>query len=580
VSSLAAAQDALEPRTRLVKLPAAILASLASDATRGLFWATSGRETGSSDFLEALSAEAASGSFPPDVDTRPLHSHAPKTLPPSSSAARHRLPAAWKRFPGLTSAARRALRQLDELGRELERLDTLQKSRASQESGPQDRNPFRARDAWLVLADLIRFESCLAVRLGDLLAELQDRRAWQSLGFANLDQYTSDRLGMSPSACRERVALARGLRRLAVVRNAYEAGKLTSAATLRLLRLARRADPDLRDVPQADQRAWVAEALEVTVKRLDDDARIAREKIERERLRRGRRAVSLPLPADDEEWFRALRRVPGQTREYIYSLGYEIVEQAKRSWVTAEKVLAFRLREEVAAQFLGSVEAARRRLEGWAGSGASLSAAAEARLPPSYRIARLLVERLATRNFSSPLTAADIPLESSGPLAGVDLSGHPDLRGHPDQRWRGRLPAWVGYLAMLEEAVEVWDDPRGIPRRQAEAVYELYGYRCFAPGCRARRNLEDHHIVYRAHRSPRQGGQALTNRLCACRVHHQLGEHGGFSRVRGRAPLDVIWRLGRPEIAVWYRNERRLQRSEAEQAIAAGAPWAAARTEG
>jgi hypothetical protein len=123
---------------------------------------------------------------------------------------------------------------------------------------------------------------------------------------------------------------------------------------------------------------------------------------------------------------------------------------------------------------------------------------------------------------------------------------------------RGRgVPAWVGLLALLEEFVMTWDDPRGAPCRRADKVYSRDGYRCTAPCCTSRRNLESHHPQYRS-----RGGdvKALWNQTVLCRFHHQRGEHGGLASVRGKAPLGLVWRLGRKDVGpgVWYRNEVRL----------------------
>jgi len=51
--------------------------------------------------------------------------------------------------------------------------------------------------------------------------------------------------------------------------------------------------------------------------------------------------------------------------------------------------------------------------------------------------------------------------------------------------------------------------------------------------------------------------------MALCSFHHLQGEHGRFARVRGKAPLDVVWRLGTPELATWWKNERRLTPEEA-----------------
>jgi hypothetical protein len=117
-----------------------------------------------------------------------------------------------------------------------------------------------------------------------------------------------------------------------------------------------------------------------------------------------------------------------------------------------------------------------------------------------------------------------------------------------------RLPPWVGLLSLLEDYAETWDDPQLIPKRRWSRIYERDGYRCMAPGCTARRQIQDHHVQYRLHR----GSDDLWNQLSLCRFHHLQGEHGRFAQVRGRAPLDIIWRLGRPDLATWWKNERRL----------------------
>src|SRR5206468_3657643 len=105
-----------------------------------------------------------------------------------------------------------------------------------------------------------------------------------------------------------------------------------------------------------------------------------------------------------------------------------------------------------------------------------------------------------------------------------------------------------GLLALIEEYVAAWDDPRQCPRRAADAVYARDGWRCMAPGCTSRRNLEDHHVRYRS----RGGKNGLENRICLCRFHHQQGEHGRLASCRGVAPLKILWSLGKDAIGGWY----------------------------
>jgi len=114
--------------------------------------------------------------------------------------------------------------------------------------------------------------------------------------------------------------------------------------------------------------------------------------------------------------------------------------------------------------------------------------------------------------------------------------------------------AWPGLQALLEELVRVWDDPAGMPRRRGDETYVRDGWRCMAPGCTSRRNLEEHHVRYRS-----SGGEDVPgNLVCLCRFHHRRGEHGGLASCRGEAPLELVWRLGTSRKGLWYRNERRV----------------------
>jgi len=172
--------------------------------------------------------------------------------------------------------------------------------------------------------------------------------------------------------------------------------------------------------------------------------------------------------------------------------------------------LRLRLPSDVAADFLAAVASSRRRLE-----------------------------RL----------ASSVPWDEPWPEPGTAPTGSLRAARHCFVRCR-RTPAWVGLLAMIEDFVAVWDCGQ---RARENEVYVRDGWRCTAPGCTSRRNLEDHHIVYRS----QGGGDALSNRTCLCRFHHQRGEHGGLASCRGSAPLGIVWRLGRDGIGGEFLNERR-----------------------
>jgi len=216
------------------------------------------------------------------------------------------------------------------------------------------------------------------------------------------------------------------------------------------------------------------------------------------------------LPPDDETWHRSLRRRPGTARERVLRLGDKAAANPN-----ADVFLRLRLTHALADDFRVAVESARRRLADQVApadvSGGPAGGSGDD-LPPS---------RVAAQIFSA--------------------TGRP-------------IPSWVGLLALLEEFVAVWDDPRGMPKRPGDAIYIRDGWRCMAPGCTSRRNLEDHHVLFRS----RGGDDEPTNRICICRFHHQQGVHGGLARCHGTAPLGLVWQLGRTGEGATFRNERRL----------------------
>ena len=117
------------------------------------------------------------------------------------------------------------------------------------------------------------------------------------------------------------------------------------------------------------------------------------------------------------------------------------------------------------------------------------------------------------------------------------------LRGRLAARW-GRPPHdGEVFEALLAGAERAWTlrDPRA---RRPDPVIERDGYRCAIPGCTSRRNLQDHHVVFRS----AGGGDAEANRLTLCAFHHQRGVHAGRVRVTGRAPDALVFELGlRPD---------------------------------
>lgn len=102
--------------------------------------------------------------------------------------------------------------------------------------------------------------------------------------------------------------------------------------------------------------------------------------------------------------------------------------------------------------------------------------------------------------------------------------------------------------ALLDHVLRAWTvlDPDAA---RPDPVIERDGYRCAVPGCSSRRNLQDHHIVFRS----AGGSNAPENRITLCAFHHHRCLHAGRLRVRGAAPAHLVFELGvhpgRPALA-------------------------------
>jgi len=340
-----------------------------------------------------------------------------------------------------------------------------------------------------------------------LMAQMADDGAWSRLRFASAVHYAEQRLGMRRTAARMRVRVARALRRLPEVREAYERGEVGIESAWLVSRMMGEAPVNIET-----QRAWVDRARLATVKRLRDEARLAGRWEARTESRQVRQASELSrsarrAPVSDEVWHASLRREAGTARRRIAELGR--CAAASRG---SDVFLRLRLPDDLATAFLGALEAARRALE---------------------------------------RRVAEVPWDSDWPEP--DPTGSMLAAREFFVRCR-RTPAWVGLLALLEDFVATWDADAAPKRRAGQAVFVRGGWRCEAPGCTSRRNLEDHHVAYRS----RGGGDVMSNRLALCRFHHQRGEHGGLASCRGRAPLGVRWTLGRAGSGGSFRNEIRV----------------------
>ena len=95
---------------------------------------------------------------------------------------------------------------------------------------------------------------------------------------------------------------------------------------------------------------------------------------------------------------------------------------------------------------------------------------------------------------------------------------------------------WIGCERLLRHVQDEW---RAQPRHR-DPVFERDGWRCAVPACSSRRNLHDHHVLFRS----RGGDNARDNRVTVCAGHHLHGIHAGRIRAWGAAPDRITWELG------------------------------------
>jgi len=125
-------------------------------------------------------------------------------------------------------------------------------------------------------------------------------------------------------------------------------------------------------------------------------------------------------------------------------------------------------------------------------------------------------------------------LRFRGPASVIDLF-YDLLRSYadPDDPWE---PAWKALERLLLHVKAEWT---ALPRHR-NPVHERDGWRCRVPACSSRRNLQEHHVLYRS----RGGSNERGNRISICAWHHLRGIHAGRIRARGDAESGIQWQLG------------------------------------
>jgi hypothetical protein len=94
-------------------------------------------------------------------------------------------------------------------------------------------------------------------------------------------------------------------------------------------------------------------------------------------------------------------------------------------------------------------------------------------------------------------------------------------------------------LVVARHFVETWKRFVKKARTLSQKVRERDLGRCQMPGC-SLRAVHAHHVELRSH----GGADTPENLVALCACHHLRGIHGGYIRVWGRAPDELVWEVG------------------------------------
>jgi hypothetical protein len=100
----------------------------------------------------------------------------------------------------------------------------------------------------------------------------------------------------------------------------------------------------------------------------------------------------------------------------------------------------------------------------------------------------------------------------------------------------GGEPRWRGLERLLEHVRLEWESQ---PRHR-DPIFERDDWRCTVPACTSRRNLHDHHVVFKS----RGGDNELSNRTTVCAGHHHQAIHAEKVRAVRASTGEILWWLG------------------------------------
>ena len=369
----------------------------------------------------------------------------------------------------------------------------------------------------LELADgIVTWSGRIAAGEAELLAcigEFDHREAWSGVGLLSCAHWLSWRTGLSPSAAREKVRVARALRELPQVQEVFSVGRLSYSQVRAITRVA---------TPE-DQERWIDVARCAAAGQL-------------ERLVRGvRRARKVDEDAADPE-LAAWRMRASRSYDDDGNAVYRIVLPAQDAAVVDAALEAMQAELDRRAA-PASAEAGSPHADVSDDVGAS----AEAASPQPATLAEALVEmgRVAleasaaaspasARRTRSWLVAQVDPLSGWGRLRDGELLPPTSLAAVMKT-----LPGRGGTVRLRPlSAQDLRLHDLGRSQRQPSlALRELLGTvdgeRCRFPGCTRHRKLHAHHVDFWSN----GGATDLENLVLLCSRHHTLVHQLGFTLV-------------------------------------------------
>lgn len=347
-----------------------------------------------------------------------------------------------------------------------------------------------------------------------LVGEYDAREAWGGIGLLSCAHWLSWRTSLSPTASREKVRVARALRELPLVQEAFGAGRLSYSQVRAITRVA---------TPEEQQR-WVEAARCSTGGQL-------------EKLVRGvRRARKVDEDAADPE-LAAWRMRCTKSYDADGNAVYRLVVPAQEAAVVDAALEEMRTRLDRRAAD-ASAEASSPQAEAPAALEPVLGASAEASSPQGATLAEAFVELARTaldsrdagsaRRARSALVAQIDPLSGWGRLRDGELLPPTSLvavlKTLPGRSGALRLRPLTGPDLRVHDQGR---DQRQPSLALRELIGTLDGERCRFPGCTRHRKLHAHHVVYWS----AGGSTDLDNLLLLCGRHHTLVHQLGFTLV-------------------------------------------------